>query len=433
MSFQTLPAEFESERTKRILQRCTRLLLPLAVGMLMLTTTGCSMVMGIFGPTDSAAVVGEERTNVETRTLLATPVRQGTGDLARANQIATPGPTPTPFIMRPNEVNDDDNLARDEIGQSAPEFDTQPTLYVMLEGDAVNVRNAPSLDSQILGTFPRDTQFEFVAETDGAEWIQVCCVDNQLAWVYGDLASIGSGSATTGQGATAVAQGVTTLADRSQNSGQGENSQANTIQNRVTGLAANGSMPELAVLTGAETATQYVAQEAGFALTLPPAWIVLAEESGTAEGNLSQIAEDNAQIATVLEERLGTLGDVPVALVAFDLAPSSLSRGYPTNVNVLTQPVPAGLPLEFVVQLSSEQLERILGLSNAAESTGLVLPAGEAVVLDYQLDTQIAARQYYLLHKQLLYIVTFTTTVADFQATGGANFQEIMQSFRFID
>ena len=61
----------------------------------------------------------------------------------------------------------------------------------------------------------------------------------------------------------------------------------------------------------------------------------------------------------------------------------------------------------------------------------MILPAGESVMLDYQVGDQVKARQYYLLHDQALYIVTFT--VANSLADAKLRlFDEMMGSFQFL-
>ncbi|MEZ4679446.1 MAG: SH3 domain-containing protein [Caldilineaceae bacterium] len=413
MSFQALPATLRVSAYSWL----TRFLFPFVIGIFLVTSTGCSMVMGLFGPDEAIVAAASDR---PARILVPTP----TGETSsRGSTTVRSGPTPTPFIMRPAAVTTGRTAAN--AAQSAPTvLDGPPPMRVIVMADSVNIRNAPGLDTQIVTSVPRNTQYEYIDTTDDGAWVQICCVENQLAWIYSELARMEVGTvdpqavrqnvaATQSTAAVASAPQVTSQQPQNQNP-----TQANALSTGTLRLPTN------------RASTTYTAAEAGFTLTLPPTWLAIAEAQGLIKDNLKLVADENPQIAALLENQLSDMQEIPLALIAFDLAPESLGSGFAGNVNVMVQPVPAGFPLDYVVQFSADQLEKVLGLSDAAESTKAVLPAGEAVILDYDLNAQAFSRQYYLLHDQSLYIVTFSAAASRTDASLRV-FDEIMQSFRF--
>lgn len=419
------------------LQWVTRLVLPLIVSVLVITTTGCSMVMGIFGPSE-ADITGVEAE--PTRLLQPTPA--GQRPVSAAERELRNGPTPTPFVMRPATQVPPAVTYAETNGSVLNMPGEQSEIRVVITGDSVNLRNAPGLDTQVVATLPRDTTFDYVDETAAGDWVQVCCVQNQLAWIYADLVTKEQGKAMS-NAQPASSQSNNALALKTQtnlgqsnsaftqvgNSTQAENSTTgNGMQTIAQALTAGGTSS--LGLSSTNGPTQYRSVEDGYSITLPATWLPLAESSSVINASISALKSENPAMATLLEDQLSLLDDIPISLIAFDLAPETLSSGFATNLNVMKQPVPAGFSLDYLVQFSAEQLEQVLGLSDAAESTHVVLPAGETIILDYQLSNQAIARQYYLMHNQALYIATFSASasLADSSIT---LFNELMQSFTF--
>ncbi|MCB0186223.1 MAG: hypothetical protein KDE31_18265, partial [Caldilineaceae bacterium] len=261
---------------------------------------------------------------------------------------------------------------------------------------------------QVLATVKRGAIYDYIDQAPTCDWLQICCVDNQLAWVYAQLAQVTTEDPTPQE---PPAPG-------------GENAPANG-RSLFDGAAAV-TIP--ADLFG--SAAAYVSPADGFSIVLPATWLPLAETYGVIAASIDALREANPALATMLEEQLSTIGNLPISLVAFDLAPETLRTGFATYVSVIKQPIPAGFPLEYVVQFSADQFEQVLGLSASAESTKITLPAGETIMLDYTMANQAITRQYDLMNDQALYVVTLTAaaTLAD---ASSLQFNEIMQSFRF--
>ena len=420
------------------LQWVSRLVLPLAVTVLIITTSGCSMVMGILGSSE-ADITGVEPE--PTRLLQPTPISQQVA--SAAERALRNGPTPTPFVMRP-ATQSPPSVSYNETNSATAGLNSQQSqMSVVIKGDAVNLRNGPGLDTQVVATKPRDTTFTYVDETDAGDWIQVCCVDDQLAWVYAELvtkaqasslplAQSSAGQAPAGQ-PSAVQTNITLPTNRAGEATGGSNSATTRAGNSLQTIAqtlTDGNGASALGLNLSTNPTRYTSAEDGYSITLPAGWLPLAESSTMIQASIDALNSDNPAMATMLEEQLARLGDIPISLIAFDLTPETLSNGFATNVNVMRQPVPAGFTLNYLVQFSAGQLERVLGLSDAAESTQAVLPAGETIILDYQLNDQVVARQYYLLHNQALYIVTFSAS-ASLADSSVILFNELMQSFVF--
>ncbi len=426
MSFHSIPLTLRPTT----FQWLTRIMLPLVVGAILLTSTGCSMVMGIFGPTEADITGVQEQ---PARLLVPTPMGN---ESASTKDVPTPtGPTPTPFIMRPVTTGATSSMSAQvsNLSTSTSVISNSPAsdnnaMRVVLTGDAVNVRNAPGLDSQVLATLPRDSEFNYVSKTDAGDWVQVCCVNSQVAWVYADLAKVEQGSVTTQSLPLTTAANGTNGATGQSNSTQ-SNSTVGAGTQSVTQISTQSTTSRIGI-DRTNDATRYTSKEDGFAVTLPPTWLPLVESRGLVKASFKSLQEDNPAMAALLEDQLSTLDDVPVSLIAFDLAPETLNTGFATNLNVIKQPIPAGFSLEYVVQFSADQLEQVLGLSGAAESTKVVLPAGEAIMLDYELSGQAVARQYYLMHDQAVYILTFTSA-ASLADSSIILFNEMMQSFTF--
>ncbi len=371
------------------------------LSIILFTSTGCSTITNFFGSTKISAA---ELESAPPRILMPTPVREG----ATANAVTTTnvGPTPTPFVMRPRLTTAAQPTVAEETSSVQA---TRPVLHATILGDSVNIRNSPGLEGQILTSVPQGTEFDYVDENKDGDWVQICCVEEQLAWVYSPLVRISPGG--TDQIFTGQNEGTTESNNRSQ--GQ-------VISASTSALAASSF-----------AATTFTAAEDDFTLTLPPGWSALVTTDGLNDERLATVASDNPQLSTLMERQLATVLDLPVALVAFDLAPAAVSSGFANNVTIMKQPIPAGFPLAYVVQLNVDQLESVLGLSAATTSTELALPAGDAIMLIHESDGQSATRQYYLLHNQVLYVITFTINAAQVEE-GNVLFAEIMQSFKFV-
>jgi len=66
--------------------------------------------------------------------------------------------------------------------------DTGPQLTI--DGDAVNVRSGPATTFDLVGSATKGQTFTVVAKNAEGDWWQVCCINEQKGWVYGQLARV---------------------------------------------------------------------------------------------------------------------------------------------------------------------------------------------------------------------------------------------------
>jgi hypothetical protein len=68
---------------------------------------------------------------------------------------------------------------------------SKPRLTI--SSDAVNVRRAPSTDAELLGMVTAGQQYDVTGRTPASDWWQICCIDGQSGWVFGELATVMDG------------------------------------------------------------------------------------------------------------------------------------------------------------------------------------------------------------------------------------------------
>jgi uncharacterized protein YraI len=61
--------------------------------------------------------------------------------------------------------------------------------------DAVNVRSAPSTDAALVAMVTAGEQFAVTGRTAASDWWQVCCINDQPGWVFGELGQVTDGDA----------------------------------------------------------------------------------------------------------------------------------------------------------------------------------------------------------------------------------------------
>ncbi|MEZ4767852.1 MAG: SH3 domain-containing protein [Caldilineales bacterium] len=116
--------------------------------------------------TEARAAGREEEAMAALQTALMLPVADVSGAQA-ALQInlptATPNATATPTV--------------------------QPTPFVKVESDSLNVRLGPGTDYPVLGQVLLGQRLTLVGRNDAGDWLVVCCVDGQAGWVTARLVS----------------------------------------------------------------------------------------------------------------------------------------------------------------------------------------------------------------------------------------------------
>lgn len=384
-----------------------RLLYGVAACILLLNTTGCSTIMGFFGaetPVNAAPAADADRL------LVPTP----TAEVILAVAAAKPSPTPVEEMAEPAPQPVDNAPAALPIAAPAAPATTQ----VVITAPSVNVRSIPGLDGQILRTVTVDTVFELAGQNEAGDWLQVCCVDGAQGWVFAELARVDTPTVTS---VTEAATGPAAAAP---------NSAASTSP-RLPAAELPPAVHPVATLPA--EATNYAYADHNFAITLPPQWLPIIGGGELIQETMITVGNENPQVAALLTQQLAELAQTPLAFMAFSLAPDSLAFGYVPSVTILKQAVPAGIELDFFVQLSATQLEQILGLSAPTAASKVQIGAGEALLLTYQMaDLAVAAQQYMIMHNDVVYIITFTSGLSQAE-TNAATFAAIVDSFAFLD
>lgn len=74
--------------------------------------------------------------------------------------------------------------------QAAPATATPVPATLTITSDLVNVRSGPGTEFDLVGTAATGETFTVLAKTAAADWWQVCCVEGQNGWVFGELAAV---------------------------------------------------------------------------------------------------------------------------------------------------------------------------------------------------------------------------------------------------
>ncbi len=121
-----------------------------------------------------------------------------TPDLAR---IAVPTFTPTTVMDQPatapptaeaqSEVAAASVAENTPIAETAPATPTPlPAPRLAVAGDVVNMRGGPGTDYAIVGSAGNGETFDIIARNEQGDWWQVCCVNGQPGWLFGQLATV---------------------------------------------------------------------------------------------------------------------------------------------------------------------------------------------------------------------------------------------------
>lgn len=104
--------------------------------------------------------------------LVATPVTRPltmTAGLTATASLTAPLSTPTTVA----------------VATSAP---TTPQLTI--SADVANVRSGPATSFDLVASVLKGEQFTVNARTQAGEWWQICCINGQSGWVYGELVTV---------------------------------------------------------------------------------------------------------------------------------------------------------------------------------------------------------------------------------------------------
>lgn len=388
----------------------TRIAILTLAGVLTMGTTGCDAVMGVFGMGESTPVETESVAETD-RTLLPTP----------APPVVEVAATPTEEASAPPATVEEPVV----LAQPAPPAPARRA--VTITGPTVNLRSQPSTDAQILRTVPAGTQFDFVDQNGPGDWYQVCCVDNQMAWVFAELANV--------EEAVALPQNGTALQVPALAAASTAN-QGPKMTTAVRPVSLNIPLtPPVFTQSDDANGIRYEFSEQGFSITLPREWQPVDLSADRMTSSLSAFAGANPQAAALVEEQLQSIANARFTFFAAELSPAVLDTGFATHVSLLRQPLPTGITLDFYSQLIAKQVQEKFELTAPIALASGSLPAGKLVALSYKMrgvNGELAVTTYLIMQAQTVYDLTFTTTNAQAESYA-QTFAVIAKSFRLLE
>jgi hypothetical protein len=174
----------------------------------------------------------------------------------------------------------------------------------------------------------------------------------------------------------------------------------------------------------------------GFSLELPGTWADHSNDRARLLRQVRRLSAGDPQLAAIMDNLLAAgNANLAVKMIAFDLAPSSLSTGFATNLNVVAERT--ALPLAAWRQEALEQLLKVDFVVQPVWWRMVTLPAGKAVRLTYRARFNIGGKpletsitQYALVHKKTATILTYTT-LPKLAKGYRATFERSAKSLRF--
>lgn len=141
--------------------------------------SGC----GFFGGGAEPTPTPEPRALVPTFTPTAVGAEQppaATPIPAPAQENASPVNTPAPVEEAPVEPTPEPATATPEPAKAK--------LFVNI--DIVNVRQGPGTTYGLVGTAEKDTELEIIGKNAQGDWWQICCVNGEPGWIFGELVRV---------------------------------------------------------------------------------------------------------------------------------------------------------------------------------------------------------------------------------------------------
>lgn len=153
----------------------------LCTAMTMLFATVTMAGCGLFGGASTAPAPLPTRTPFPTFT--PTPI------------VATlaPAVTPAPATEVPAVTSAPATEAPATEAAPTPVSDVSPRLTIA--SDAVNMRSEPSTAGDLVAMVMAGQQFDVTGRTAAGDWWQICCIDGQTGWVFGELVAVTAGDA----------------------------------------------------------------------------------------------------------------------------------------------------------------------------------------------------------------------------------------------
>ena len=133
-------------------------------------------------------------------------------------------------------------------------------------------------------------------------------------------------------------------------------------------------------------------QGEGFSVELPASWADESRDRARLLREVRRLAGDDPKLAALMDNLLAAGNtNLAVKMIAFDLAPSSLSTGFATNLNVVTERT--ALPLAAWRKEALKQLAQVDFVVQPIWWRMVTLPAGKAVRLTYRARFNVGGKR----------------------------------------
>lgn len=143
--------------------------------LLLLVVSGCSRLSSIIGGSGAPEPTATQEVRILIPTFTPTPAQ------------AAVQPTAAPVQVAQQEVA---QAAPTALPPAEPEPTDPPPLAprVLVTEELVNVRSGPDTAYALIGRVTAGEEFDVIAKSPDGAWWQICCVEGQEVWIFGQLA-----------------------------------------------------------------------------------------------------------------------------------------------------------------------------------------------------------------------------------------------------
>jgi uncharacterized protein YraI len=170
----------------------------LATMVAVLLLSGCSL---LFGGREAAPTATAEATRHSVPTFTPTPSGPSTpAEVPTTLPVATPvvvaivSPAPpAPVAETLTETVAQTPPTPAPVAETLPTATPPETANVTITAAGVNLRSGPGTEFALAGAATQGETFSAVAKTATGDWWQICCINGEAAWVFGELVNVQNG------------------------------------------------------------------------------------------------------------------------------------------------------------------------------------------------------------------------------------------------
>lgn len=151
-------------------------LLSVASLIVVIALSGCGFLFGAAGPEPTPTPTADAQRAV-VPTFTPTPVEPPTSTPAPLPPTDTPAPAPAEPTAEPTQ-------------ETPPTPTAAPQAKLIVNNQAINVRNGPGTEYGLVGSAEANQTFDLIGKNPAGDWWQICCVNGQEGWIFGQLARV---------------------------------------------------------------------------------------------------------------------------------------------------------------------------------------------------------------------------------------------------